>query len=59
MELRCPYCGGGAFVMVTSSDGATVTVCTRCNEPVPFEAPADSPSKDAQETGNPGPKPKG
>ena len=39
MQLRCPYCQGGAFVMVTCSDGSTVTVCTRCDQPVPFEPP--------------------
>lgn len=43
MQLRCPYCQGGAFVMVTCSDGATVTVCTRCDQPVPFETPREAP----------------
>jgi len=41
MELVCPYCQGHAFVMVRSSDGQTVTVCTSCDQPVPFEAPKE------------------
>ena len=41
MQLVCPYCQGHAFVMVTASDGAAVTVCTRCNEPVPFDSPKE------------------
>jgi len=28
--------------MVTCSDGSTVTVCTRCDEPVPFEPPQEA-----------------
>ena len=45
MKLVCPYCQGHAFVMVTASNGETITVCTTCNEPVPFEAPKSEDSR--------------
>ena len=49
MELVCPYCQGHAFVMVTSSDGQTVTVCSNCDQPVPFELPKKADSKSSRD----------
>lgn len=48
MELVCPYRQGHAFVMVRSSDGQTVTVCTSCDQPVPFEAPKELSGKESK-----------
>ena len=39
MPLVCPHCHGNAFLMVTGSDGRAVTVCTECDNPVPFDPP--------------------
>ena len=41
MSLVCPHCRGNSFLMVTGSDGRTVTVCTECDNPVPFDPPKD------------------
>ena len=41
MDLICPYCHGNSIVMVTRPDGRTVTVCTKCDKPVPLSAPKD------------------
>jgi hypothetical protein len=42
MPLVCPHCRGNAFLMVTGSDGRTVTVCTECDNPVPFDPPSET-----------------
>jgi hypothetical protein len=42
MDTVCPNCNGNAFLLTTGSDGRTMTICTKCDYPVPSDATVET-----------------